>query len=127
MMAAVTAAERGMRVLLVEPNRQLGRKVRISGKGRCNLTNDCDVRGVLANVPTNPKFLYSALTAFPPEKVMAFFEDLGVPLKTERGGRVFPVSDSAHDVADALAARMQALSGALLMEPLLTQVKALRW
>lgn len=109
MMAAVTAAERGMRVLLVEPNRQLGRKVRISGKGRCNLTNDCDVRGVLANVPTNPKFLYSALTAFPPEKVMAFFEDLGVPLKTERGGRVFPVSDSAHDVADALAARMQAL------------------
>ena len=109
MMAAVTAAERGLDVIVVEPNRQMGRKVRITGKGRCNLTNDCDVKGVLANVPGNPKFLYSALTAFPPAAAMAFFEDLGVPLKTERGGRVFPVSDNAHDVADALAGRMDAL------------------
>ncbi len=109
MMAAITAAERGMKVLVVEPNRQMGRKVRISGKGRCNVTNDCDVKSVLANVPTNPKFLYSALTAFPPERVMAYFESLGVPLKTERGGRVFPVSDNAHDVADALVERMRAL------------------
>ena len=102
MMAAGTAAERGLSVALLEPNGMLGRKVRITGKGRCNLTNGCDVHGVLANVPTNPKFLYSCMTAFPPEKVMGFFDGLGVPLKTERGGRVFPVSDNANDVADAL-------------------------
>ena len=103
MMAAGTAAERGLSVALLEPNGVLGRKVRITGKGRCNLTNGCDVHGVLANVPTNPKFLYSCMTAFPPEKVLEFFDSrLGVPLKTERGGRVFPVSDNANDVADAL-------------------------
>lgn len=103
-MAAGTAAERGLRVLLAEPNRQLGRKLRITGKGRCNLTNNCTPREFLENVPRNPKFLYSALTAFPPEAAMAFFEGLGVALKTERGRRVFPVSDSADEVADALAA-----------------------
>lgn len=103
MMAALTAAQRGLDVVLLEPNAQLGRKVRITGKGRCNVTNACDVRTFLGNVPTNPKFLFSALAAFPPSAAMAFFEDLGVPLKTERGGRVFPVSDRAHDIADALA------------------------
>ena len=104
MMAAGTTAERGLDVVLLEPNARLGRKVRITGKGRCNVTNRCDVKTLLANVPTNPKFLYSAATAFPPEAVMAFFgEKLGVPLKTERGSRVFPVSDDANDIADALA------------------------
>ncbi len=102
LMAAGTAAERGLSVVLLEPNEKLGRKLRITGKGRCNLTNDTDVRGVLANVPTNPKFLYSCMTAFPPSAAKAFFEGLGVPIKTERGDRVFPVSDNAHDVADAL-------------------------
>lgn len=103
MMAAGTAAESGLRVVLAEPNMKLGKKLRITGKGRCNLTNECSVRDFLTNVPRNPKFLYSALTAFPPEATMAFFEGKGLPLKTERGRRVFPVSDSANDVADTLA------------------------
>ena len=104
MMAAGTAAEAGARVTLLEGQKRLGRKLRITGKGRCNVTNACAVRDFLANVPRNPKFLFSAVTAFPPERTMAFFEDLGVPLKTERGNRVFPVSDNANDVADALEA-----------------------
>lgn len=104
MMAAGTAGERGLGVILAEPNAKLGRKLRITGKGRCNVTNRCSVRAFLENVPRNPKFLYSALTAFPPEAAMDFFETLGVRLKTERGNRVFPVSDSANEVADALAA-----------------------
>ena len=103
MMAAGTAAERGLKVLLAEPNPRLGKKLRITGKGRCNVTNNCSVRELMANVPTNPKFLYSAMTAFPPEDAMVFFEEIGVPLKTERGNRVFPQSDSANEVADRLA------------------------
>lgn len=103
MMCAGTAAERGRDVILLEPNRSLGRKLRITGKGRCNVTNHCDVRTVLANIPGDGRFLQSALHRFPPEDVMAFFEGLGVALKTERGERVFPVSDDADQVADALA------------------------
>lgn len=102
MMAAGTAAEAGLNVLLAEPNAKRGRKLRITGKGRCNVTNNCSVREFMTHVPRNPKFLYSALTAFSPEDAMAFFETLGVPLKTERGNRVFPCSDNANDVADAL-------------------------
>ncbi len=109
MMAALTAAEQGLSVALLEPNEKLGRKVRITGKGRCNVTNDCGVKTLLENVPTNPKFLYSSVTAFPPAAAMAFFEGLGVPLKIERGDRVFPVSDDANDVADALVRRLRAL------------------
>lgn len=108
MMAALTAAERGKSVVLLEPNDKLGRKLRITGKGRCNCTNHCSVKEFLENVPTNPKFLMSSLNAFPPEKVMDFFESIGVPLKTERGNRVFPVSDSANDLADRLASAMRA-------------------
>ncbi len=104
---AGTAAERGLSVLILEPNEKTGRKLRITGKGRCNITNDCSVKEFLANVPTNPKFLYSALTAFPPEGVKDFFEEIGVPVKTERGNRVFPVSDNANDVADRLTAWMK--------------------
>lgn len=104
MMAAGTAAEQGLSVAVIEPNGMLGRKLRITGKGRCNVTNNCSVREFMENVPTNPRFLYSSVTAFPPSEVMAFFEGLGVPLKTERGNRVFPVSDSAGDVARALEA-----------------------
>lgn len=104
MMAAGTAAECGASVLLLEPNRKLGRKLRITGKGRCNVTNACPVREFMENVPRNPKFLYSALSAFSPEDTSSFFEGLGVPLKVERGRRVFPVSDNANDIAGALEA-----------------------
>ena len=103
MMCAYTAACGGSDVILLEPNRQLGRKVRITGKGRCNVTNNCDVKTILQNIPGDGRFLYSALSKFSPADTMTFFESLGVPLKTERGNRVFPVSDRAHDIADALA------------------------
>ncbi|MBQ2249054.1 MAG: NAD(P)/FAD-dependent oxidoreductase [Clostridia bacterium] len=102
MMAAVRAAEAGACVTLFERNDRLGKKLRITGKGRCNLTNDCDREEFLRNVPTNPRFLYTALSAFSTEDTKTFFEGLGVPLKTERGKRVFPVSDRAADVVHAL-------------------------
>ncbi len=101
-MAALAAASRGAKVRLLERNPKLGRKLYITGKGRCNLTNRSSVEECIANIPHNGKFLMSALTQFPPEEVMAFFEELGVPLKTERGNRVFPQSDKAADVIDGL-------------------------
>lgn len=102
LMAAGTAAHRGLTVWLVEKNAQTGKKLAITGKGRCNLTNDCSVQEFLENVPTNPRFLYGALNRFSPEDTKAFFEGLGVPLKTERGRRVFPQSDKAEDIVNAL-------------------------
>ena len=102
MMAAVAAANMGADVTLFERNDRLGKKLRITGKGRCNVTNDCDRDAFLANVPTNPRFLYSALAAFTTADTKAFFENLGVPLKTERGNRVFPVSDKAIDIVVAM-------------------------
>ncbi|MBQ5362382.1 MAG: aminoacetone oxidase family FAD-binding enzyme, partial [Clostridia bacterium] len=102
MMAAIAAANMGANVTLFERNDRLGKKLRITGKGRCNVTNDCDRDAFLANVPTNPRFLYSALAAFTTADTKAFFENLGVPLKTERGNRVFPVSDKAIDVVLAM-------------------------
>ena len=102
MMAALAAREAGAHVTLLEPNEKLGRKLYITGKGRCNLTNNTTVEGVLNHVPRNSRFLYSAVTKFPPSQVMEYFEKLGVPLKTERGGRVFPCSDQAADVIDGL-------------------------
>ena len=101
-MAALAAAERGAPVTLLERNPKLGRKLYITGKGRCNVTNDCSPREVLEHVPRNGRFLTSAVTRFPPEAVKAFFEGQGVPLKTERGNRVFPQSDRAADIIDAL-------------------------
>ncbi len=101
-MAALAAASRGAKVRLLERNPKLGRKLYITGKGRCNLTNRSSVEECIANIPHNGKFLMSALTQFPPEEVMAFFEELGVLLKTERGNRVFPQSDKAADVIDGL-------------------------
>ena len=103
LMAAGLLGQGGLPVLLLEKNDQPGKKLRITGKGRCNLTNNCEVEDFLRNVPRNPRFLYSALYGFSPQDTMAFFEGLGVPLKTERGRRVFPVSDNAHQIADALA------------------------
>ena len=102
MLCAITAAERGVPVILLEPNRMLGRKLRITGKGRCNVTNNCDVRTFMANIPGDGRFLYSAVSRFGMREVMDFFESRGLPLKTERGGRVFPVSDNANDVAGLL-------------------------
>ena len=102
MMAAISAANMGANVTLFERNDRLGKKLRITGKGRCNVTNDCDRDTFLSNVPTNPRFLYSALAAFTTADTKAFFENLGVPLKTERGNRVFPISDKAIDVVVAL-------------------------
>ena len=102
LMAAGTAAQQGACVLLFERNEKVGRKLAITGKGRCNVTNNCDMQEFLAHVPQNPRFLYSALGAFSVQDTMDFFEKQGVPLKTERGNRVFPVSDRALDVVDAL-------------------------
>ncbi|MBO4865897.1 MAG: NAD(P)/FAD-dependent oxidoreductase [Ruminococcus sp.] len=92
----------GKSTVIIEKNERFGRKLRITGKGRCNVTNNCDVETVMKNIPRNNRFMYSSLSRFTPEDAMAFFEGIGVPLKTERGNRVFPVSDSAHDIADAL-------------------------
>ncbi len=107
MFAAVTAARRGLRVLLIEKNNRLGKKLAITGKGRCNVTNACSAEEVIKNIPRNGRFLYSAIAAFPPESTMAFFEENGCPLKIERGNRVFPVSDRSADVISALERAMK--------------------
>ena len=109
LMAAITAAESGAEVVLFEKNDRLGKKLRITGKGRCNVTNDCDLNEFLTNVPTNPRFLYTALSRFSTADTQAFFENAGVPLKTERGKRVFPQSDKAGDIVAALDRRCRAL------------------
>ncbi|MHA5221158.1 BaiN/RdsA family NAD(P)/FAD-dependent oxidoreductase [Dysosmobacter sp. Phy] len=109
MMAAICAAESGAAVTLLEPNERLGKKLNITGKGRCNITNNADLETLLANVPRNGKFLYSAFSRFDGRAAMAFFEELGVPVKTERGNRVFPVSDRAFDVSGALERRLRRL------------------
>ena len=102
LMVACQAAMGGCSVLVLDANRQLGRKLRITGKGRCNLTNNCTVYEFMQNIPGDGRFLYSALSRFSPQDVMAFFEANGVPLKTERGARVLPCSDRADDIADCL-------------------------
>ena len=104
--AAAVCAERGSRVLLIEKMERPGRKLRITGKGRCNVTNATfDLQGLLEHIPTNPRFLYSAFSNFMPYDTIALMEDLGVPTKIERGERVFPVSDNATDIVDALVRR----------------------
>jgi len=102
MFAAITAAQRGAKVLLLERNDRLGKKLLITGKGRCNVTNDCTDAEVLQNVPRNGRFLFSAMAACPPSKVMEFFESHGCALKTERGNRVFPVTDRSQSVLECL-------------------------
>ncbi len=108
MFAAITAAQEGQRVLLLEKNDRLGKKLLITGKGRCNITNDCSPQEILQNVPRNGRFLYSAMDAFPPEAIRTFLEQQGCPVKTERGNRVFPVSDRASSVLEALQRAMRA-------------------
>ena len=102
LMAAGAAVRLGHSVTVLEHTEKPGQKLLITGKGRCNVTNNCDENTFLQNVRTNPRFLYSSLYAFPPAKTMELFEELGVPLKTERGRRVFPVSDRAEDIRQAL-------------------------
>ena len=102
MFAAITAAKQGSNVLLLERNDRLGKKLLITGKGRCNLTNACTAQEVLNNIPRNNKFLYSAMNAFPPTNTMDFFESIGCRLKIERGNRVFPQSDRSASVLNAL-------------------------
>ena len=110
LMAAGAACARGLTTAVVEHNpKGPGQKLLITGKGRCNVTNDCDQETLMANIPGNGRFLYSALTRFTPQDAMAFFEGLGVPLKVERGNRVFPVSDRSFDISGALERELRRL------------------
>ena len=102
MMAAGTAGMFGADVTIFESMSHLGKKLAITGKGRCNVTNACTINEFLENVTKNPRFLYGALNAFSTEDTMSFFESLGVELKTERGKRVYPITDKAKDIVDAM-------------------------
>jgi len=115
------AAGEGLSVLVAEGRERPARKILVTGKGRCNLTNNCPPEEVLKNVCGNPKFLYSALAGFAPADTMALFQSLGVPLKTERGNRVFPASDSARDIADALV-RFARQSGATIVQAKVAEI-----
>ena len=114
--AAITAAKSGRKVAVIEKNGKAGKKLRITGKGRCNVTNACDTDELMKNIPVNGRFLYSAFSKFPPQSVMEFFEEAGVPLKIERGNRVFPVSDSAADIVSALENQMKKYNVTLIHE-----------
>ena len=116
MMAARTAALAGAQVTILERNPKLGRKIYITGKGRCNLTNNCSVQEVLANIPGNSRFVTGAMHRMPPSAVMELFEKLGVPLKTERGNRVFPQSDRAADIIDALVIELRRLKVKIIQD-----------
>ena len=107
MMAAISAAENGNDVHLYEKNEKLGKKIYITGKGRCNVTNGCDVEELFEHIVTNKKFMYSSIYTFDNIRVQEFFENAGCPLKTERGNRVFPVSDKSYDVINALERTMK--------------------
>ncbi len=107
MLAAAVAARCGASVTLFEKNPKLGKKLAITGKGRCNVTNDCSPEDFIRAVPRNPRFLFGAINGFTPEDTKAHFEALGVALKTERGNRVFPVSDNAHEIVDAMVADLK--------------------
>lgn len=107
MMAAVFAAKKGARVEIYEKNEKLGKKLYITGKGRCNLTNNCQAEELLQHVCSNVKFLYSGFYGFTAQDTMAFFEEAGTPVKTERGGRVFPASDHSYDVTAALKRKLK--------------------
>ena len=106
MMAAKVAGDRGYKVTVLEKQKRCGQKLLITGKGRCNITNNCEIEELIENVPTNGKFLYSAFYTFTNDQVIDMFNDLGVETKTERGKRVFPVSDKAVDVVRALERQM---------------------
>ncbi|MDE6026320.1 MAG: NAD(P)/FAD-dependent oxidoreductase [Lachnospiraceae bacterium] len=109
MMAGITLADKGYKVIILEKNDKAGKKLFITGKGRCNLTNNCDDEQLFANIVTNPKFMYSAITNFNSGDTMEFFQELGLNLKTERGGRVFPASDHSSDVISVLTTKLKRL------------------
>ena len=123
MFAGITAAQKGEKVLLLEANDRLGKKLLITGKGRCNVTNDCSAQEVLQNIPRNGRFLYSAMEAFPPSSVMEFFESKGCALKVERGNRVFPVSDRSVSVLECLKEEMRK-AGVTVQNEKVTQIIA---
>ena len=114
MMSAVRCASGGLKTAVIEKNKIFGRKLRITGKGRCNVTNACDNETLLSNIISGKKFLMSSFSRFSPWDTMDFFEEMGVPLKTERGNRVFPVSDDADDIADVLFQKMKSLGVELI-------------
>lgn len=122
MMAAIFAARNGKKVILIEQNEKLGKKLFITGKGRCNFTNACDTEDLFQNVVTNPKFLYSAFYSFSNQMVMDFFEEIGLPYKVERGNRVFPVSDHSSDVIKVLDKELKKEHVKILLN---TKVKSL--
>ncbi|MDE7098099.1 MAG: NAD(P)/FAD-dependent oxidoreductase [Ruminococcus sp.] len=109
-MAGVFSARYGKSVLIFEPNEKIGRKLRITGKGRCNVTNNSPVEEHMKNIPVNSRFMYSSFSNFGASDTMNFFEEIGVPLKTERGNRVFPISDKAEDIVNALDRELKKLN-----------------
>ena len=125
LMAAGTAAGQGKKVLLLEKNNSLGRKLLITGKGRCNLTNNTDQEGLLANIPGNPSFLYSAFYTFGSQELISFYEGLGVNLKTERGNRVFPASDKALDIVQALVRYVKKQKADIRLNEPVSEIKLL--
>ena len=120
--AAIGAAESGASVTVFEKNEKAGKKIYITGKGRCNLTNACEPEDFFENVVTNPRFMYSAFYGFTNRDMVAMVEQEGIPTKVERGNRVFPVSDHASDVTKALLARLKKLKVRLLTD---TEVRGL--
>lgn len=124
MMAGIMLAEKGHRPVIYEKNEKLGKKLFITGKGRCNLTNNCDVSELFKNVVSNEKFMYSSFYGFDSAQTMRFFEGLGLKLKTERGGRVFPESDHSSDVIGALVTRLKRLNVKLCLGTEVTEIVA---
>ena len=124
MMAAMKAAENGAEVTLLEKMSRLGRKMLITGKGRCNITNASEIPEIIKNIPGNGKFLHSCIKAYDNEDVQLFFNDNGVPTKVERGMRVFPVSDKAADPVDALILKLQELGVRIITDTRVTAIKA---
>lgn len=122
MFAALGAAEAGHRVTILEQNEKLGKKIYITGKGRCNLTNACDTEEIFAHVPRNAKFLYSAIYTYDNFRVMEFFEANGMPIKTERGNRVFPVSDHSSDVISTLQKALEKAGVEVLLHTKVTEI-----
>lgn len=122
-MSAIQASDNGHDVILIEKNAKIGRKLYITGKGRCNVTNACDYREFIANVISNPKFMMSSLRAFDTDSTQEFFTSLGVELKVERGNRVFPASDKSSDIIDALLSALKSRPIGLKFETELTDIK----
>src|SRR5580700_9348579 len=122
-MAAIHAAERGKRIVLLEKNRKPGVKILMSGGTRCNITHACDNRGIVEAFGPNGKFLHSALACLSVQQTIQFFEDLGVATKAEETGKIFPVSDKAIDVLDALLNRLKSSGAVLCLEEPATDLR----